>query len=299
MTMTMWHQRSAELHRQIKQETISIVTHNGVFHADEVAAIALLKQVCPGSVVYRRTRDLGNIAEGTLVLDVGEGLWDHHGPALEANGEIAPGVPHCAASLVYQTLVNLGELPPGGPLEQAIVSVAAQDNGVGTDASNPFAWVRHLNPPWDKPGVDYAEKAFKEAVDLATPILGHLVQATAATEKAEKVLGRVSWDKPVVELPVAGLPWVEYLHRVGSPALYVVFPAGGEEFWRVQCVPESPDQPFTKRKPLPQEWAGRRGEDLDTVSGIPGGIFCHAGLFISGWETLEAAHKAAVAAVQK
>ena len=46
------------------------------------------------------------------------------------------------------------------------------------------------------------------------------------------------------------------------------------------------------RLPLPAEWAGLLEEDLGRVSGIPGGIFCHKGRFISVWETRESALKA-------
>jgi uncharacterized UPF0160 family protein len=43
------------------------------------------------------------------------------------------------------------------------------------------------------------------------------------------------------------------------------------------------------RKPLPEEWAGIRDEELRKVSGVNGAIFCHKGRFISIWETKEAA----------
>ena len=41
------------------------------------------------------------------------------------------------------------------------------------------------------------------------------------------------------------------------------------------------------RLPLPQEWAGLLGEELQKLSGIQGAVFCHKGRFVSVWETKE------------
>jgi uncharacterized UPF0160 family protein len=91
-------------------------------------------------------------------------------------------------------------------------------------------------------------------------------------------------------------PW--QAHVLGredlNDVLYVIFPSdrGG---YMIQCVPDALDS-FGKRKELPAEWAGLRGEEFAskvrlTQSGSA--TFCHPGRFIAGAETLEDAMKLA------
>ena len=51
--------------------------------------------------------------------------------------------------------------------------------------------------------------------------------------------------------------------------------------WRAQCVPPTPGS-FDKRKPLPGEWAGKRGAELAEITGVEDAIFCHIGVWICG-----------------
>lgn len=54
---------------------------------------------------------------------------------------------------------------------------------------------------------------------------------------------------------------------------------------------------FESRKKLPAAWRGLRDQELSTVSGIPGGVFVHAGGFIGGNDTYEGALAMAVKAL--
>ena len=74
------------------------------------------------------------------------------------------------------------------------------------------------------------------------------------------------------------------------PAKFVVMPSG--EHWILRCIPPSFEDRMNVRTPLPKEWAGLLEANLAKVSGIPGGIFCHKGRFISVWETKEGALEA-------
>jgi len=49
----------------------------------------------------------------------------------------------------------------------------------------------------------------------------------------------------------------------------------------VQCVPPEVGS-FEQRKPLPEEWAGKRDADLQRVTSVSSAIFCHPGRFIAG-----------------
>ena len=92
-------------------------------------------------------------------------------------------------------------------------------------------------------------------------------------------------------------PWKEHLNEIedemgltdgeGKSILYVVY-GDDKGQWRIQCVPQSPES-FVSRKPLPASWRGVRDEDLSSVAGIEGCVFCHASGFIGGNRTLDGA----------
>lgn len=62
-----------------KQNTLVIGTHNGIFHADEVVAIAILcLHYKDYEIIIVRTRDENVLALCDICVDVGEGKYDHH-----------------------------------------------------------------------------------------------------------------------------------------------------------------------------------------------------------------------------
>ncbi|HBR81028.1 TPA: hypothetical protein DEA21_05330 [Candidatus Uhrbacteria bacterium] len=63
--------------------------------------------------------------------------------------------------------------------------------------------------------------------------------------------------------------------------------------WQVPTAPRA----FSGRKPLPESWAGKRGSDLEAVTGIPGAGFCHDYRFVGGGKNIEAALAMARAAI--
>ena len=55
--------------------SLSVATHSGPFHADDVLAVALLRVFVDEEATVLRTRDLERIAQADVVVDVG-GLYD-------------------------------------------------------------------------------------------------------------------------------------------------------------------------------------------------------------------------------
>jgi len=76
---------------------VTIATHNGNFHADDVFSVAALKCIYP-SIKLIRTRDLELIGQADIVLDVGgvydpdAGRFDHHQRG--GAGERENGIPY-------------------------------------------------------------------------------------------------------------------------------------------------------------------------------------------------------------
>ncbi|GAB7366729.1 hypothetical protein MBLNU230_g0686t1 [Neophaeotheca triangularis] len=96
--------------------------------------------------------------------------------------------------------------------------------------------------------------------------------------------------------PDGGVPWMDHLYALESEnkaegnVLYALFAENGEPDakWRIRAVSLEPGS-FENRKSLPEAWKGVRDEQLSEVSGVPGGVFVHAGGFIGGNKTFEGA----------
>ena len=65
----------------------------------------------------------------------------------------------------------------------------------------------------------------------------------------------------------------------------------------IQCVPQQ-GQHFTNRLSMPEDWRGKRDEELAAITGIEGIIFCHATGFIGGASTYEGVLEMAVKSME-
>ena len=70
--------------------------------------------------------------------------------------------------------------------------------------------------------------------------------------------------------------------------LYVVSPENRSGGWALRTMRKNKHE-FGNRKDLPQEWAGKSGEELAKVSGVPDAIFCHLKLFLAVAKSKEGA----------
>lgn len=78
----------------------------------------------------------------------------------------------------------------------------------------------------------------------------------------------------------------EELNIVGQ-LLFVVYCDNSEASpWRVITIPVEPKS-FSPRKPLHEDWRGKRDEDLQSVSGVSDAVFVHMSGFTGGAKSLE------------
>ncbi|WP_073008277.1 MYG1 family protein [Clostridium amylolyticum] len=80
-----------------KKQFRRVGTHDGRFHADEVMATAILKEVY--EIELTRTRDENVLKTLDIVYDVGGGEFDHHGmdKIYRENG-----TPYAACGLIWR-----------------------------------------------------------------------------------------------------------------------------------------------------------------------------------------------------
>lgn len=262
-------------------------THNGVFHADEVLALALLRLGQP-DLRWVRTRDADTLA-GTLRIDVGEGLLDHHGNRAEA------GVAAC--SRVYTLLSQSGAIPEWAqPVLTPIVTVVAAWDTGDDSAPHPLPYVHALQEAATATGGNM-DSAFEQALEMVERHLRALLTAAEARAEATRIAQAEidnQADLLVVEFQAASraADVKQLLHASGHPALYYVSPESVSD-WRVLCCApqDAAYSPFASKALLPERFRGLRGAALAEAAGLPAdcGIFCHAAGFIAGFTTREAA----------
>lgn len=276
----------------------SFGTHDGTFHADEVTACALL--VCYGLVdrdkVFR-TRQPNQLALCEFVCDVGgeyapsKKRFDHH--QVSYKGDLS------SAGMVWAYLkeIELIDKTTYTFLNRSLIEgVDAHDNGRVTFEPGVCTFsqiISNFVPIHHNVSAKEQDFSFNQALDF---VLGHLTRSldrfAYIQQCREKVKASMAEQKEFLYFDEA-MPWLDIffdLKGEAHPAQFVVMPAG--KHWKLRGIPPSSEDRMKVRKPLPEKWAGLLEEELKKVSGIPGAVFCHKGLFISVWETKEDAFKA-------
>lgn len=276
---------------------MNLYVHDGVFHADDLLAAALIGRFFPIDRVIR-TRDLSSVKEGDWVADVGGGEFDHHSLPKEAYPN---GVEYAACGKVARYLQRIGVLSASvldelcrrllWPVEASDNGQKAADFGLGP---NKMSWSHAFNGNWDE--TTGQDDRFQEALKITKAILDRELAAIAAVTSAQGLLDSIA-DSDVVVLPQY-VPWQEYAVANWPKAKLVLYPAQGE--WRAQVVPcTATPGDFSSRVQFPAAWAGLRNEKLSEVTGIAGARFCHAGRFLTVWATREDALAGAALALRE
>ncbi|KAI1841168.1 hypothetical protein JX265_000507 [Neoarthrinium moseri] len=181
------------------------------------------------------------------------------------------------------------------------------------------AMVGRLNPNWNDPvpsDPQEAQAAEDERFVAASARIGEeftrdLEYYAQAWLPAREIVRqayqkRLEYDPEgrIMVLEGQSVPWKDHLYTLeeqegtDKKVLYVLYAEKPvpDAKWRIQAVPVTKDS-FQSRKPLPEPWRGARDEQLDGITGIPGGVFIHASGFIGGNKTFEGAKAMAVKAL--
>ena len=180
----------------------SIVIHNGVFHADDVCAAALVAIECSTEdydISVIRSRNPKYWKQADLVLDVsgqydGVKYFDHHQNDVPVYEN---GIKMAACGLYLKHMTSLTEQEKQYLLDHGLYAVQAQDNGqdlkeMGLEhLSNPFTFISTYNCDWKIGvyGIDQDE-AFEDAADVTYRVIKNLIHA-ACMEREAHVLTRI------------------------------------------------------------------------------------------------------------
>ena len=285
-----------------------VATHDGVFHADDVMAVAALTIVHPDARVVR-TRDADKLAAADIVVDVGaeyapeKGRFDHHQKGRA--GQRDNGVLFSSFGLVWRhhgadvcRALGVPEVHDKAVFKAVdrnlVCPVDAVDNGqslyeggkavfTGISTVGLSSVLSGFNPSWHVQEKDF-DACFLQAVGVAQAILRNEVASALGEAMAKAVVAEAvaaSKGGPIVVLD-RFVPWGDQVRDEAPHALFVVFPSETGT-WMVQAV-NAKAGTFESRKLLPESWAGLRGPEFVSAVGFAPAVFCHPGRFICGFE---------------
>lgn len=286
----------------------TVGTHNGRFHSDEIFAIATLKELYPKLKIIR-SRDLEELRKLDLRVDVGErynpetGDFDHHQKSFTDKGP--SGIPYSSFGLIWKhygmKLCKSQKI--WASIEERLVRfIDAGDNGINSAKEGMFIYaIGHVitalfSPMWNEEGIE--DKRFEEAVEFARSILRREIERGSNLEEGEKITEdaiKKRENKEYVILPKRGLP-------LGPLSKYqeIKFSLSprDEGKWTIEAIKKD-EIGFDNRMYFPKSWGGLTFEELDKVTKIPGGVFCHKLLFITVAKDKNTAIKLVEAAIKE
>lgn len=293
-----------------------VVTHPGVFHTDDVAAIAALSLIFPNLQVVR-TRDPTQISQGDIVVDVGGvydadlNRFDHHQKG--GAGARGNGVPYASFGLVWRKFgEQICQAVLGNTIqidfsqvaklvdESLVMGIDARDNGVkthmGLNHASPYTvsdMISAFNPTWYS-DQDF-ETGFYQAIEMFKYVLINEIRSKAGAVLAEFQVSEYLEEQKDQKVLVFDkyLPWSNVVPVKAPKALYVIFPDQSGT-WRIQATSKGVGKDsFELKAPFPANWRGANLQELQALTGIEDVIFCHNGGFIMGTKTLESAIRCA------
>ena len=284
-----------------------IVTHNAKFHTDDVFAAAALLLVYPEAQI-NRTREKEVIDSADIVFDVGEeynaehNRFDHH--QLGGAGNRENGIPYSSFGLVWK---KFGEEISGSRevmkrIDSTLVqAIDAGDNGVDTFTlimPDVFPYlvqgvVNQYRLTWKESSGDW-DGRFLECVKWAKSFLERVVKVTQDVVGGEIVVKAAyenTEDRCLVVIDEKydlGRELVSKVLASMPEPVYTILYRHDHKNWQIVAIVKNSGT-FELRKALPESWRARHDEDLDKVTGVTGGIFCHRNGFMCITKTKESA----------
>lgn len=284
---------------------VSIVTHSSGFHTDDIFAVATLCLILEKEgkeFTITRSRDIAIAESADYLVDFGwisnpeTNRFDHH--QVGKAGERSNGIPYASFGLVWKKFgADLcGSDTVANKIDMKFIQpIDASDNGVDLfknliDDVSPFSIssIVHLfYPTWKEEGKNI-DDTFIEVVSYAKFLLSRIIKTTIDECEAEQfVLDAYnnSIDKRVVVVESNKYPWDEVLSKFPEP-LYAIYRSLSEENWNMKCIRNNQNS-YVCRKYLPESWAGKANDELESITGVSGAKFCHNNRFVAAAKTKE------------
>ena len=302
-----------------------IVVHDGIFHADDVLATAIVREYLHnntqvGEIEIIRTRDLNKVMEkepsALFILDVGKTdyidlpsrtiAFDHH---QDDEHFYANGVKMAACGKIFACLFSkLSPTQHKYILDVLFYPIESRDNGQKMDSlrEHKLNWIHEMNmSSIEEPNIEKNDELFGMAVTYAQSIFRRVTTYAMAYEQDMNEFAyavselRNNPNKKDILFFRKGIPWMDFYFSPNNTdkAKFIVFPHI-QKGYVLRTIPLAVDS-FEQTYPLPQSWWGKDDVVLSKVSGIPGAEFCHKSGFMAKWDTAEHAIEAAREAINQ
>lgn len=292
------------------EDAVRVATHNGLFHGDDVVAIAILAMIFGNRMEVVRTRDPEILAQAEILVDVGgaydgERYFDHHQSLRGIGGMAAAGLvwqrfgkdaiaSHFSGAMSLLDDISLEDVVDRVK-ENMINNVDAIDIGGRRPAKGEYTF-SHFISGFNTPGKAGDSHDFANAVEAAMGAIGRMIFTSVEQIRAERpvveAIKGLSPDDNILILNAYALGAMNVVQKANDARAVklqrIVYPDVSGS-WRVQKVEGMSDMPST--------WWGKRDQELDVVTGIEGGVFVHANGFIGGNKTREGAIAMAKASI--
>ncbi len=291
---------------------ITLGSHNGNFHADDVFAIGALTLLHPEYKILR-SRDPEVWAQCDYLVDVG-GVYDHQKKIYDHHFKDGPayddGLRMSSIGLVwkhYGAEICGSQEVADRVCHKLIRTLDAHDNGINLTRKaegipdvhevSISSVVSAMNPP-DLSNVDdvFAVEAVK-AAEILKAYIANAKKWFASKAEVEQAL-QSALEKKLQYMEVGeNCNWMEHLLNAegNEVILYVLYPSDGK--WYSRTVPVSSDS-YESRKCFPEGWGGLRDEEFSETTKISDGVFCHHARFICGSMSKESTIKLILDAIK-
>lgn len=211
-----------------------IATHNKIFHADEVTAIALLKIFTDDEIIVKRIdHDTTDFSSFDMVIDIGKKLdgikhFDHH----QYKGGKS------SAGLIWEYLGFENEYPKISKLIKLV-----DDNDVGIEKGKPFEYSSLLKC-FNARDIYSKEQddAFEKAVEFAMTVLNSMADLEEELQNVKNIVSEsfiFDNNKKILELASFTPHWTTYINGELTPNIKaVVWEDEDEKNWKVKIPPK-------------------------------------------------------------
>lgn len=263
---------------------IQVVTHNGIFHADELLACSLLC-IAYGrdNVGIIRSRDnkvleVATNNKDTWVIDVGNSYdpsmlnFDHHMRDFDVTNSF--GNKLSSFGLVVEELLRRDFFTEvKDSLLKLSNKVDMLDNGIGKAEDLIFLSV--LNHYSENEVISFYS-ALEVGISYLRSMINHWTEEVAVNERLEKA---IEIRRNGIVASEDYIPVDERLNSLEDVKLVVYKSKAGT--FNIQSVNVGETKDFSVRCPSPEAWRGLRDNELIRASGGLPLTFCHAGGFLT------------------
>ncbi len=209
---------------------LKIATHNKIFHADEVTAIALLKTFTDNEIVVSRVdHSTSDYSAYDMVIDIGRKFdgkkyFDHH---QHKGGKSSAG-------LIWDYLELAEQYPKISKLIKMV-----DDNDVGISKAKPFEYSSLIKCfKYKDIYAQEQDRAFEKAVDFAMIVLSSMKDLAEALIDAKTIVSNsfVFNNNPsIIELSSFTPHWTSYINGAATPNIKaVVWEDKQEGNWKIK-----------------------------------------------------------------